>query len=1217
MSMQKPFTAQSLLWLTMKLTITPLLLLVWLAGLSYASPTNGQNILNKRVTLRAENVPMRQALDRISEQTSVKFVYSDRAIQVGRPVTVQATNQSLGVVLDQLLQPLAIAYDVKNDRIILRRQTANLKTLAPAPAPATPASSVADRTVSGKVTDEGGQPLPGVSVVLKGTVMGTTTNAQGVFNFTIPDGKQTIVFSFIGYTTKEVDATNGNTFNVVLEASSNALDEVVVVGYGTQSKREVISSIGTVGADKITKVNGASFEQALQGNVSGLRINVAGGDPDAETRIQIRGTKSITAGTEPFILIDGVPITNGAMEALNTINPNDIQNVSVLKDAAATSIYGSRGANGVILITTKSGKSGKGQFSYRYEQGITKPINQPELANGTEWRGLLATARTNSGFKDPTTGFLPIRLPLFDQRNSALTRYTNLDLYNTTDTDWAKLVIRDGQTKSHTFSVSKGTENANYYISGNYFDQQPNWVGTRFQRYTGRVNLGFQPSKLLKIDVRNTYSFTDNERRPIRGSTTNILDPNLNYGAWGGYWALYSSSLPVFPERWPDTGAPFDPYGGNNLTYSTDRDNASDNQKINRNLSSISFVLTPLKNLTVQSDLGVDYTQTRNNSWISRRLRAAPVRAADLSSARPDTLSYIYDGSARFDKVNLSRLNLNANITARYETTFASVHKVSGLIGYEVTDQRNSSSVTRTQSSSSRVENIEGLSRTMDQFLEITNVEGSDVRFLSYFGRFNYNLKDRYQFQASLRRDGSSNFSPSHRFAWFPSVAGGWVVSEEPTFKQRFSSINYLKLKASWGQTGNSNIPPFAYIGASYENWPTFSNNSAAYVQTQIASGNIRWEKSSTTDLGVEFGFFNRLTGSVGYFQSLTSDMLFTVPLAPTIGIYGGNNSLIGALANIGSMQNWGWEFELNSINFQSGKSGFKWTTDLNLTLNKNKLISLYDGFNGSPTTLSINNLTTVQLGKPIGMFYLPVFAGYDANGNPTIKEIDKEAASRQEYIFTGRTIVPTATEVVDNSVVMDGKTGLPTYFGGLTNTFSYRGLSLSCLFYFQGGNYIYDNMPNLRNVGSGQNVLRKELVTESWSPQNPDAYFRIPSWTSLELGAANAATAKTVSDQSDRFLQKGDFIRLKTISLSYQLPSALLKKTPISNVNLFMNLNNVATFTQVRGFDPELVYTGVREDAINGRGTTAAQRNLGQGLVNFMPPIQVFSMNWGVNVNF
>lgn len=1216
--MQIPYTVQSLLRLTVKMTLTPLLLTIVLAGLGYAKPSNGQSILAKRVTLRAENLPIRQVLDRLSQQTQVKFIYSDRAIQADQPVSVQANDQHLGQVLSQMLHPLSITYEVLNDRIVLRRQAANLKTFESPGVPLPLPAQVADRLLSGQVVDESGMGLPGVSVVLKGTSRGTTTNAQGNFSFSIPDGKQTLTFSFIGYGTKEVAVSSETSLNVSLTASQNALDEVVVVGYGTQSKKEVISSIATVGAEKVDKINGASFEQALQGNVSGLRINVASGEPDAETRIQIRGTKSITAGTEPFILVDGVPITNGAQEALNTLNPNDIQSISVLKDAAATSIYGSRGANGVILVTTKSGKSGKGQFSYRYEQGINKPINQPQLANAAEWRGLLATARKNAGYADPSTAtFLPIRLPLFDQRNGAIARYTNLNLFNTTDTDWYKLSVRDGSVKSHTFSVSKGSDNANYYISGNYFDQQPNWVGTRFQRYTGRVNLSFKPSKILRLDVRNSYTYTDNERRPVRASTVNTLDPNLNYGAWGGYWSLYSGSLPVFPETWPDTGEPFDPYGGNNLSYSSDRNNASDNLKTNRNLTSFTAELKPFDGFTLQTDLGVDYSLTKNMAFISRRLRPAPVRTADLSTSRPDTLAYIYDGSARFDRVNLTKLNLNANLTARYEKTIAGQHKLSALLGYEVTDIRYANNTTRSQNSSSRIESIEGLSRTPDQFLEISNVEGSDVRFLSYFGRANYNLKDRYQFQASLRRDGSSNFSPNYRFALFPSVAGGWVVSEEPAFKPFIDRINYLKVKASWGQTGNSNIPPFAYLGATYENWPNFSNTSSAYVQTQIASGNIRWEKSSTTDIGVEFGLLNRLTGAIGYFQSITSDMLFNVPLSPSIGIYGTNNTMVGALANVGSMKNWGWEFELSSVNVQGGKGDFRWTTDFNLTLTRNRVLSLYPEFNGSPTTLSINNLTTVQLNKPIGMFYLPEFGGYDANGNPTIREIDKEAASRQEYVFTGRNIVPTASEVIENSVIQDGKTGLPTFFGGLNNTLSYKGITLSCLFYFQGGNYLYDNVPAIRNIGSGQNVLRKELATESWSAQNPDAYYRIPTWTSLELGAANPATAKTVSDQSTRFLQKGDFIRLKTLSLAYQLPAQWLKRTPITGINVFANLNNVATLTRFRGYDPEQVYNGDREAAINGRAATSVMRNLGQGLINFVPPVQVFSMNWGVNINF
>ncbi|HEV7347353.1 TonB-dependent receptor [Telluribacter sp.] len=1077
----------------------------------------------------------------------------------------------------------------------------------------------AEKTITGRVTDvTNNDPLPGVSVLVKGTTIGTTTDSEGNYRLSAPGNASTLVFSYVGYLASEVAVNNRSVIDITLNPDVKALSEVVVVGYGTQAKRDVISSISTVRNDKIEKINGASFEQALQGNVSGLRINTASGDPEADTRIQIRGTKSITAGTEPFILIDGVPISNGATQALSTINPSDIASVSVLKDAAATAIYGSRGANGVILITTKTGRNGKGQFSYSFNQGINKPINQIQLANAAEWRGLVAEGRKNAGFTDPTDDtFVPIRLPLLDQRNDNLTRYTNLNLYKTTDTDWQKLVIRDGSQMSHTFSVSKGDDKANYYISGNYFNQKPNWIGTDFKRYTGRVNVGFSPSNYLKIDVRNTFSHTDNQRQNVRSTTVNFADPNLNYGGWGGYWGLYSSALPVFPQRWPDNDAPFDPFSGNNLTYSADRNNAYDNLATNRNLSSVNVEATPLPGLTLRLAGGIDYTTTEDSKWISKRMRIANVKTEDLASSRPDTLNYIYNGSPRYDTRNVKRLNLNANFTANYERTILDNHKISALLGYEVTDQRNQSTALQAQNGDSRVEGTLGLIRTSDQFLEYSNNMGSNVRFLSYFTRLNYNFRERYQLQATLRRDGSSNFSPNYRFALFPSLAAGWVISEDPFFKDKLGAINYLKAKASWGLTGNSNIPPFGYIGASFENWPNYSNTSTAYIQSQIASGDIRWEKSATTDIGLNFGLFNRFTGSVGYFNSLTTDMLFNVPLAPSIGIYSTNNAFVGALANIGSMKNWGWEFELSSENVRSRDGGFGWTTDLNLTLNKNKVITLYPEFSGSPTTLSINGLTTVQLGKPIGMFYLPAFAGYDANGNPTIKEIDPEAASRQEYVFTGNTLVPTSSQVNANSIVQDGKTGIPTFFGGLTNTLSYKGISFSFLLYFQGGNYLYDNIGALRNIGSGQTVLRKDLATDSWSAQNTDAYYRAPTWTNRELGTANPSKAKNVSDDSDHFLQRGDFMRLKTLTLSYQLPASLLKKLPFSNINVFMNMNNVATFTKVRGFDPEQLYAGIQEDVINSRPTTAVQRNLGQGIVNFAPPIQVFSANWGINLNF
>ncbi len=1056
-------------------------------------------------------------------------------------------------------------------------------------------------TVSGTVVDGAGEPLIGVNIVVPNTGIGTVTDVDGGFTLAVPSGTETLEFSYTGYEPL-IERLNGrSTLDINLREDIAQLNEVVVVGYGIQRERNLISAISTVNAAQIEQTPTTSFTNALQGAAAGLQVSSGSGEPGAATRILIRGTGSITSAAEPLFIVDGIPVASGGTSPLDYIAPTDIASVSILKDAAATSIYGSRGANGVILITTKTGRKGQPQLTFGVERGFTQPINTLELADANEWRSLVQQARDNSGLTEPYR----YEQNVFDQRT--INRYTALDIYNTTNTDWVDLTTQNGDIGQYTFSASNGTERTSFYVSGQYRNQDGNFGATNFERYTGRVNLDFDATSFLKMGIRYTYAYQNNQPRNNQNSNVDLQDRNNNFGVWPNFNSLYDRALPINPVRWPDDGSYFDVLNDRNpnLVASLDPENSLREIRTQQNLGTAYLQLTPLKNLALRTELGVDHTDRFDYNYISGALRVEEYAEADLTNEQRELLDYPYEtGKPRYRWDDGTFTTFNANATANYSLDFGADHSIDALVGVEALTS-NSDNYEFDLEDVASVQDptqVRNFVRDPSQFLQLSHTGGESTRFFSHFSRLNYGFRDRYLFQASLRRDGSSKFTPDDRFSWFPSVSAGWIISDEP-FLADNNLVSFLKVRGGWGTTGNANIGSFLFFN-NFWNWPNYPDRAGALTLQRLGSRSIQWEKSNTVDAAVEFGLFeNRLSGSVGYYNSTTSNLLLSFPVAPSAGIYSTNNLSPTALDNVGSLQNQGIEIELRSVNLN--RSRFKWTTDVNFTTNKNKVIELYPGFDGDPRQLSFNGLTTVQEGQPLGMFFLPEFAGYDASGNVLIREINTELAGDQVYEFTGRDIRNINNQADNNSVIQYGKTGLPTFFGGLTNTISYGGLSLSAQLTFQGGNYIYDNI-GLRRVGNGVTNLRADLVGNTWTPSNPNAKYPALSFANTELNPEGGADAAASSDRSTQWLRRGDFLRLRNVSLSYQLPTKFFENNILKGVRLYTNLNNVATISGFDAVDPEVVNTG---DAVS--------RNLGQGVVGGVPFYQVFTAVIGGSVTF
>ncbi len=1071
---------------------------------------------------------------------------------------------------------------------------------APVAAPLPPQAPAADLTVTGTVTGENQGPLPGVTVTVKGTQNGTITDADGRYRLTVADENAVLVFSFIGYLTQEVPVGGRTTIDLNLAPDVKALSEVVVVGYGSQEKRDVTGAITSVKGADLTKFQSPSLDAMLQGQGTGIQVNQATGVPGGPVRVQIRGISSVSSGTEPLWVIDGIPISNppggigGAgrgvvpQNPLATINPNDIESVEVLKDAAATAIYGSRGSNGVIIVTTKSGKQGRRSLSLDYSAGITDLTRTPEdlgFVNGQEWIDLVNLARQNAGLPTPITDNANFNnLPGLAIRPADVPPYT-ADLI--ANTDWFDQILRQGSFQEVNLSASRGFEKGNFFVSGNYRSDKGVLRNNDFDRFTTRANLEFELVNNLKTGIKLNLAYSLNERAPNGGAPA-----GNDQVAAGGFSQAAGGSLPIFPVYFPEGGY-FAPVTGNNLAATFDQANYRDEFETYRGLGGIylDYQVPYLKGLSLRTEWSADIQYANRLYWAGPALRPASFSYSEVNN-------------------NLTR-NFNYNVYATFNRTIARIHNLNVVAG------------TESQRFSSRGANLfgEAIPGTNQDFGSPTVVTrfpsagfGGESYLRAYFGRLNYKLKDRYLLGASFRRDGISNLTPENRWTNFAALSAGWILSEEGFLKNNLPFLSLAKLRASFGQTGNQNIPNT--IEAGFVNWPVYSTTTGSLIVNRPAITNLRWEITNSYDVGFDFGLFNdRLSGSVGYYRQNVKDLLFEVPVGPSVGLNFGSNAI---WANVGDLRNQGLEFSLTTVNLDQG--GFRWTTSANLTTNTNRLAAINPDLDERGQGVN-SGLTRNISGKRLSTYFVSEYAGVDPQtGIPLIYEIDREYFNETgQTVKTGNVIPASQANMQNHRIMQDDKTGLPTFFGGFTNTFSYKGIELLALFTFQGGNYLYDNAEagNLY-VGQGGGTLRRDLINNTWQqPGDVTKYPRLmwnnayninndgnPVFNADGTPNNNTNYFPGGNQPLDRFLYKGDFMRLRTVQLAYNVPAALASRLKLQGLRVFVSGNNLLTFTSFRGWDPE---------QLNFSGD-AQSRNLQQGVVgNVVPQLKIWSA--GVNV--
>lgn len=977
-----------------------------------------------------------------------------------------------------------------------------------------------NRTVSGVVTGANDQqPLVGVSVVAKGTSNGTVTDLDGKYTLSVAD-KTILVFSYVGYGTTEAIADGRSTIDVSLKENADMLNEVVVTGYGTQLKRTLTGNIAKIKAKDIQDVPVSSVDQALQGKAAGVQINGGSGKVGQASQIRIRGQSSVSASNEPLFVVDGVPITNnnlsvegGATNPLTDININDIESLEILKDASAAAIYGARGANGVILITTKRGKSGKTSVSFGMQYGKSTPTRTVEFLNTAQYIDYYLKAAANS---DRIDGYAASDPDSYTTYMESFFKDYSLDTYkkgNQYDTKWGELAFQDAPQGQYDLGIQGGNEKTSFYMSGQFFDQKGILVGNAFNRMSGRINVDHKAFDWLKV------GFSTN----ITRSLNNRLSGDRQFDNPMQMVAL----TPISPATNPDTGLPLGstpddenlPYYYNPLV---NIGNAAYSMTVHRNLSQAYGQVFLMPGLDFRSEFALDLLNQQEEQYYNSR--------TSRNTGSPNGY-----GLSRFVRVE----NYNWDNYLSYNKDLGKV-ALNAVLGMGYQESQTKRLFTEGQDfPSDSYKFIASAARKTDGSSSQTN-----FRFVSYFGRTNFNLFERYLVGLSARIDGSSRFGANSRYGFFPAASIGWVATNE-SFLKDIKALSFLKVRASYGRTGNAEVVSGR---RDIDNFPQLGlfTGDAAYGAlagqrpSQLANPDLSWETTDQFDAGIDFGFFkDRVTGEIDYYSKKTTGLLLNVNVPGTSGF-------ATQFRNVGKLENKGVEFVLNTDNLVGD---FKWKTSFNFAANRNKINDLQ----GQIIEGGLNNMSRAVEGQPLGVFFTAEYAGVDpANGDALWYTNTKKADGTLDRATTNS--YTKAQRVVVGSP-------LPKWFGSLTNTFSYKGFDLRVSF-----NGTFGNKLNWYGVGrySSANGRYEDNQTvdqlNSWTESNKNT--DIPE---ARLFYNNGA------QPSSRFIVDGQFIRLRELTLSYNLPKSVIQNVKMSNCRIYVTGLNLATFTKYVGWDPEV----------------------------------------------
>jgi len=1002
-----------------------------------------------------------------------------------------------------------------------------------------------NRVITGKVTDEKGGPIPNASVMIKGSNTGATTNSEGAFSITVPASAKVLVISSIGLSSAEINIGNKTTIDVSLKSLDKELQEVVVVGYGTQKKSSVTANITTVKGSAIADKPAPSFDASLGGRAAGVQITIPNGVVNNPPVFRIRGTNSINLSTYPLIVVDGVPTFTGdvsgtlaASNALASINPADIESMDILKDAAATAIYGSRGANGVVLITTKKGKRGKAKVVYDGWAGWTKATRLWDMMNADQYMEI-----KNEGLANLPVPAAPRYLPTPGPDGKDI------------NTNWYDYAYRTGFSHSHNVSISGGSDATTFYFSAGLTDQQGMILKNSFNRKNIRFNVDHRVNKILSAGMNANYSNELNKAAANSGSLPGAafasaglarlaltLPPNVSPYKNDGTYNTNGNAIGAMNNK--ETIGFWNPVPIIDNNYSN-----AENDHIQGN---VYVQLKPIPDVTLRTNYGIDYLNVDNRGY---------------------NIPLIGDGFPTGSVFG----NLQKNkrwvwtTTAQYDHTFFDKHTISLLAGTEQQRTTNEGyGLSRSQLSDPFYNNIQG------GWL-VNNTSGlalGENYLWSGFSRLNYDYDRKYFLSGSFRRDGYSAFADGLEYGNFYSVSAGWDIAQEKFFANSPLSrvVNAFRLRGSYGTSDNiSGIGNFA--SNSFYSAGTY-NGMATLAFSQAGNPNLTWETSKKTDIGFTFGLFNDLiTGEVAYYKNDVDGLLLNVPMAPSTGMP--NNPL----TNIGAMYNKGLEVTLNATPIAN--KDFRWTTSFNYTYNENKVTALAPGV---PFIVSVTGLETVNItlpNYPISYLYVIPTAGVNpatgqrifVNAKGEKIQYNHGAAAGSRYTYLDGTIAP-AIDAGKDQVPMYNS--IPRFYGGFDNNFSYKNFDLNVLITYQGGFYVYNgtqaSIRDQRFWNSETAVLRR------WKKAGDITDIpRVVYGDNVSNGSANPISEN---------VQKGDFVKLRNVALGYTLPAKLAQKMGIGNARFYVSGQNLGILTSYKGPDPEVSTNG------NGNGNQGVDRN-------------------------
>lgn len=1086
----------SLIYIMMKQVFWSIVLLFFCSAI-YAQD------ISQKVSMDLRNVTLKEFFKKIETQTSFSVVYRDVILSESPDVTVTVSDHSLKDVLSQVLSAKGLSYKVSNKTlVIVKAPGKNSSVKQPV------------KTISGVVIDEAGIPVIGANVVVKGTTNGTITDIDGKFSLETTVG-ELLAISYIGYLPMDIKVSGSDKMDILLKEDAQGLEEIIVVGYGSVKKRDLTGAVASVSAAKIASVPTTSAAEALQGRIPGVVVSNSNWSPGQSPSVMIRGKRSITASNDPLYVIDGVPITGGMGE----ISPSDIESMEVLKDASATAIYGARGANGVILITTKQGKSGKTQIDYNGYVGAQTILNKLDLMNGAEYAEYTREAyRNTTKVASRYNSLTPNRdedmnLARFKQDaymlESVLMGYDESGIYDPSrvrSNNWMDEVTRTGMITDHQISIRGGGEKTNFLTSATYNKNDGIFKDENYERYSIRLNLNHEINKYVKIGAQTQYSHSTLNQGSNMAKNWRVTPLGSLHEKDGTLTNMVGSD----PQMWNPLL--------NLQTGAVDRP-----KKTTRYLGSYFLdIKLPVEGLKFRSNLGIDSRTVQDYEFYSAN-----------TTERQNGTSYAKNATEKYTMFTLENMLF-------YDKTFNEKHTLGITLLQSVQEDKKETNKAGVEALPADILKYYDLGSA----LTIKEVGSELIKWnmASFMGRINYNFMGKYLLTVSARYDGSSRLAEGQKWVLFPSAALAWRISDE-AFMKKYDWLDNLKMRVGFGKTGNSAVDPYQTKGKLKLIKYPFNNGSKemiGYAPDLMANSALTWETTDQWNLGIDFGFLRgRINGTIDFYLQNTSDLLLDRQLPVVSGFP-------KVLSNVGETRNKGVEISINTLNINT--KSFQWTTDLMLSSNKEEIVSLYNGKKDDVGS-------SWFIGQPINVHY-------DYNKVGIWQDTPGDQAEMAKFNANGSNFVPGSIKVKDLNgdykITDEDKeiigTPRPKLIASLVNTFNYKGFDLSVFLYASFGSMLYNDISALEQSGRNNNVK-----LDYWTPSNPTNAYPRPS-----------IDFERPPYQTSLYYENANFLRVRSLSLGYTLPKNVSKKFFTEKLRLYFTAQNPFIFTNYLGVDPE-----------------------------------------------